>query len=165
MKKTFKLNTKTLLNLFFSLFYPHINYCNIVWACNYKSNIKKIQTLQNLTIRTIFIHLININYEDLEILNINNINILHTLIFSFKHINNFLPDSFSNFFNTKTYNYNIRNNNNLIIEKYRTNKKKVSSGVKGAKCWNQLPDNLKSIKSLKLFKTLLKKYILNSSKL
>ena len=98
-------------------------------------------------------------------MNINNINILHTLIFSFKHINNLLPNSFSNFFNTKTYNYNIRNNNNLIIEKYRTDKKKLYLRVKGAKCWNQLPDNLKSIKSLKLFKTLVKKYILNSSKL
>ena len=54
LKKTYKLNTKTLLNLYHSLFYPHINYCNTVWACNYKSNIKKIQTLQNLTIRTIF---------------------------------------------------------------------------------------------------------------
>ena len=65
----------------------------------------------------------------------------------------------------RTYNYNRRNNNNLIIEKYRTNKKKLSLRVEGAKCWNQLPDNFKSIKSLKLFKTLVKKYILNSSKL
>ena len=124
LKKTFKLNTKTLLNLYSSLFYPHINYCNTVWAFNYKSNIKQIQTPQNLTIRTIFNYPFDkhINYKDLEILNINNINILHTLIFSFKHINNLLPNSFSNFFNTKTYNYNIRNNNDLIIEKYRTKK-------------------------------------------
>ena len=167
LKKTYKLNTITLLNLYYFLFYPHINYCNIIWACNYKSNIKKIQTLQNLTIRIIFNYPFdkNINYKDLEILNINNINILHTIIFSFKHINNHLPDSFSNLFNTRTYNYNIKNNNNLIIEKYRTNKKKLSLRVKGAKCWNQLPDNLKSIKSLKLFKTFVKKYILNSSKL
>ena len=136
-------------------------------GCNYKSNIKKFQTLQNLTIRIIFNYPFDkhINYKDLEILNINNINILHTLIFSFKNINNLLPDSFSNFFITKTYNYNIRNNNNLIIEKYRTNKKKLSLRVKGAKYWNQLPDNLKSIKSFKLFKTLVKKYTLNSSKL
>ena len=158
LKKTYKLNTKTLLCLYYSLFYPHINYCNTVWACNYKSNIKKIQTLQNLTTRTIFNYPFDkhINYKDLEILNIININILHILIFSFKHINNLLSDSFSNFFNTKTYNYNIGNNNNLIIEKYRANKKKLSLKIKGAKCWNQLPDNLKSIKSLKLFKTLLK---------
>ena len=87
-------------------------------------------------------------------MNINKINILHTLIFSFKHINNLLPDSFSNFFITKTYNYNIRNNNNLIIENYKTNKNKLSSRVKGIKYWIQLPDNLKSIKSLKIFKTL-----------
>ena len=43
LKKTFKLNTKTFLNLSYSLFYPHINYCNTVWACNYKSNIKKFK--------------------------------------------------------------------------------------------------------------------------
>ena len=59
----------------------------------------------------------------------------------------------------------LMNENNLIIEKYRTNKMKLSLRVKGAKCWNQLPDNLKSKKSLKLFKTLFKKYILSSSKL
>ena len=95
LKKTYKLNTKTLLNLYYSLFYPHINYCNTVWACNYKSNIQKIQTLQNLTIRTTFNYPFDkhINYKDLEILNVNNINILHTLIFSFKHINNLLPIS------------------------------------------------------------------------
>ena len=44
LKKTYKLNTKTLLNLYHSLFYPHINYCNTVWACNYKSNIKNSKT-------------------------------------------------------------------------------------------------------------------------
>ena len=54
LRKTYKLNNKTHLNFYCSLFYPHINYGNTVWACNYKSNIQKIQTLQNLTIRTIF---------------------------------------------------------------------------------------------------------------
>ena len=43
LKRIYKLNTKTLLNFYFSLFYPHINYCNTVWACNYKSNIKKFK--------------------------------------------------------------------------------------------------------------------------
>ena len=42
-KKTYKLNTKTLLNLYFSLFYQHINYWNTIWACNYKSNRKKFK--------------------------------------------------------------------------------------------------------------------------
>ena len=95
LKKTYKLNTKTHLNFYCSLFYPHINYGNTVWACNYKSNIQKIQTLQNLTIRTIFNYPFDkhINYKDLEIWNIYNINILHTLIFSFKHINSLLPNS------------------------------------------------------------------------
>ena len=79
LKKTFKLNTKILLTLYFSLFYPNINYSNTVWACNYKSNIQKIQTLQNLTIRTIFNYPFDkhINYKDLEILNINNKYITH----------------------------------------------------------------------------------------
>ena len=43
LKKTYKLNTKTLLNLYFSFFYPHINYWNAIWACTYKSNINKFK--------------------------------------------------------------------------------------------------------------------------
>ena len=70
----------------------------------------------------------------------------------------------SNFFNPRTYDYKVRKNK-LIVEKYRTNKKKLSLKVKFAKCWNQLPDNVKSIKPFKLFKTLVKNYILNNSKL
>ena len=72
MEKTYKLNIHTLLKYYNTLFYSQINYFNSVWTNNYKSNIKKVQTIQNLSIRTIYNYPYDkhINYNKLKLLDI-----------------------------------------------------------------------------------------------
>ena len=52
-KSSFYLSTKTLRTLYFSLVYPHLFYCNLVWASSYRTNLICLQILQKRVIRTI----------------------------------------------------------------------------------------------------------------
>ena len=40
-----------LLTLYYSLIYPHLSYCNIVWGSTFTTTLKKILTLQNRFVR------------------------------------------------------------------------------------------------------------------
>lgn len=47
------LNRECLLTLYFSLIYPHLTYCNIVWASKYDSYLHSIYILQKRFVRTV----------------------------------------------------------------------------------------------------------------
>ena len=119
LKHTYKINSNTLLNYSNALFYSQINYCNSIWASNYKTNVKKIQTLQNLTRRTIYNYSYDkrIKYNELKLLDIKKINTLHILIYMYKYKNNLLPSSFDNLIKSKTYKYNFRHKKSFDIGK------------------------------------------------
>src|SRR6218665_2501554 len=42
-----------LLTLYYSLIYPYIAYCNIIWASNYKSRLYRLKILQKRSVRII----------------------------------------------------------------------------------------------------------------
>ena len=52
-KSNFYLSTKSLRTLYFSLVYPYVFYCNLVWASTYKSNLVRLEILQKREVRTI----------------------------------------------------------------------------------------------------------------
>ena len=41
------------LNLYYSLVHPYLSYCNMVWASNYASRLKRLVLLQNKAVRII----------------------------------------------------------------------------------------------------------------
>ena len=45
------LKTSTLLTLYYSLIYPHISYCNLIWASTYPSYLQPIHRLQKSFVR------------------------------------------------------------------------------------------------------------------
>ena len=48
-------NTKVALLLYFSLVYPYITYCNIIWASTYNTHLHQLNVLQKRIIRIIFL--------------------------------------------------------------------------------------------------------------
>ena len=131
-------------------------FCNI-------SSIKIIENLQKRMLRIVY-KKENSNLD--ELLKLNNtptfhqkhLQILMTEIF--KSINNFSAGLTSNLFNLKSTSYNLRNKNSLCLPKtnsiiYGTN----SIIFKGSIIWNKMPNELKEIKSLSLFKTKIRKWI------
>ena len=51
-KSRFYLSRKSLLSLYYTLVYPYLNYCNIVWTSNYPSNLNRLFLLQKRIVRT-----------------------------------------------------------------------------------------------------------------
>ena len=46
---------KTALLLYFAFIYPYLTYCNIVWASTYHSYLDRLNVLQKLIIRIVFL--------------------------------------------------------------------------------------------------------------
>ena len=49
----FNLSPSTKLSLYYSLIYPYLNYCNIVWSTTYVTNLRRILILQKRIVRVL----------------------------------------------------------------------------------------------------------------
>lgn len=80
--------------------------------------------------------------------------IKHRLIFVFKTLNCNGQQFFSNYFTQSSHVHNTRRNSlDLVLPKVNTESAKKGSFYLGAKDFNELPKEVKEIKSLLLFKT------------
>ena len=50
-KSSFYLLKSSLLTLYYSMVYPYLQYCNIVWAATYSSNLSRLVILQKRVVR------------------------------------------------------------------------------------------------------------------
>ena len=101
-KSSFYLNKISLCNLYYSLVYPYLHYCAIVWRSTYQSNLKRLINLQKRVIgivsrssfdahaNSIFISLRILKFEDIIKLQIGKVMYLYK--------NGLLPDSFNDMF-------------------------------------------------------------------
>ena len=166
----FKLPTKTLVALYYSLVYPHLNYCNIMWGCASPTVLQELLLLQKRAIRIInkssyLSHTAPI-FKDLAILKLPDINCYSTVQFIYKCKHNYLPIVCKQFL---TYNdllsystYNLQTVNEYIIPFSRTNMRAKCMDVRGPKQWSSLPDVVRNAESLSIFKTTFFSFIFNN---
>ena len=155
--------------LYFTLIYPYLSYCNIVWACAYKSHLDKLYTLQKRAVRFVA----NIPYRSHtkssfflhKLFNIGQIRELQIGIFIFRYFHNLLPSIFHGFFhlNTNIHYHSSRNVGSLYIPFARTNTRLSSIKFSGPRCWNYIPLEIRTIPYLIGFKRELSIYILRKS--
>lgn len=96
------LTKERIKTLYYTLVYPYIHYCNIIWANNFPSSLSRIVTLQKRAVRTIA----KIQYRDsivdafkeLKILKVREITELEISLFMFKFYNNQLPENMTYLF-------------------------------------------------------------------
>lgn len=160
---------RCLISLYYTLIYPFLSYCNIVWASTYKTNLKHIFTLQKRLVRiSTFSEPLTSSaplFRKLEILNIYDINALQISLFVFQHRMNLLPSSFHNLFlsNNQVHSYPTRTSSDLHTVYFRTTQGQFTVRYQGPLLWNKLPNHLKNCTSLSLFKKGLKKHLLSIS--
>jgi hypothetical protein len=138
------LSTKTKLSLYYTLVYPYLTYCNIVWSSNYKTNLKRIYLLQKRIVRA----LTNSDFRthtaplftQLKILDIYKINAFHVAKFMLSYHHRLLPPSFHNLFITshQVHSYNTRSSNSYRSHLCKTNTKQFTILFQGPKIWNSL---------------------------
>ena len=151
-------NKITLKNVYFTMIYPYFTYCNIVWGSNYASTLKCLHKVQKKIIRLMTFS----RYQDsttalfkqLKILDIFQLNTFLTSLFMYSQRADMLPNTFKNYFvqNKQFHQYNTRSSAKLHIRYTRTNYGKFSLKARGAKLWNNLPDEVKDAKSYFSFK-------------
>ena len=89
----------TLKTLYNSLFLPYINYCNLIWASTYASNLEPLYLLQKKAIRIITFSLPQTRskplFSKLNTPSLHSLYKFHVSCFVFSHFNCLLPTSFS----------------------------------------------------------------------
>ena len=149
--------TNTRLTLYYSLIYPYIAYCNMIWASNYTHRLQRIILLQKRILRIIAGSSWNAHADPLfkhyRILKLTQIKQKQLNEFMHRCIFNTLPTNFSNLFtfSSDLHSYNIRNPSLVRTIFARTNSRRFSIRVAGPAAWNALPKDLQSIPNLNLF--------------
>ena len=151
--------------LYYAYAHPHILYGISLWGNASKAELNHIQVMQNKLIRKIWGYkTISTNeiYNNLKILNINNLFQFSLACIMFTAINNIAPYEICNIVQTNNQGF-ITNHPSIIRKPQRT----LASTCKsfdwiGAEIFNNLPDSVKQATNLKNFKKLLIDYFINN---
>lgn len=148
------LNTKSKLVAFHCFIRSYFNYSPLVWLGHQAGQVKKIEKLQKRALQLVFDD--NLDYEELlRRGNVSSIAIQQEkalLKEVFKSVNKQNPEYMNTLFNLRESNYNLRGENILVMPTIRTTKYGGASfSYRGAKLWNELPNELRLTTSLASF--------------
>ena len=161
------LDTKLLLTLYKALILPHLDYCDIVWDSCSKKYKSKLQILQNRALRMIFRRDRNTPTTELHrmggLRSLQERRKFHMGIFMFRATNNTLPTYISDKFISanRVHEHATRSasTRSLHIPYARTNYGKNSISFRGAAEWNSIPNTIRTLPSLSLFKRHYQSYL------
>ena len=162
----YKLPANILTNLYYTLVYPYLAYCNFVWASNYSSSLTRLIILQKRAIRLITKSPYKCHTAQLFLLNgiltIDQIRIFQTGEFMFRYRHGLLPQTFANYFNTGStiHSYSTRTASNYRPIFAHTNTRKFSIKTAGPAVWNNLSIDIRDAPNLLLFKKRLRAHLL-----
>ena len=161
-----------LICLYNSLFSPFLQYGILVWGLTYETYIKPVFLLQKRVIRAISFQ----NYaapsspifSDLKILKLHDLFQLKLLSFVYECVNKISPTNFHTFFDTlaSVHQYGTRQatkNDIFLIQKNTLQYGLRSVRYCGAKCWNDIPVDIKRSPSVKSFRLKLKAFLFEKS--
>ena len=146
------LDRKTLLLVINSFVFSKLQYCSTVWSNTSNSNIDKLQKVQNFAGRIIlglrkYDH-ISDGLRSLKWLPIREKLILNDATMMHKCINKLVPDYLADMFRLRSqiHSRQTRSSGALDIPLCRLSTGQRSFAFRGAKLWNCLNDNIKSLK-------------------
>jgi len=149
-----------LINAFFD---SQFNYSPLIWMCHTKELNEKINRVHERCLRLMYNDK-HSSFEELLIRDgaatIHHRNIRSLAIEMFKVAKGVAPKILSDLFKVNNNNYNLRNQSYFQIPNVRT----VYNGTEsisflGPKIWNIVPEELRDLESLELFKTRIKKWV------
>ncbi len=160
-----KQNLKT---LYLTLIQPHLNYGISFWGGTHESHINKLVTQQKKIIRMITNSKYNDHtdplFEGLKLLKLKEIHKLNAAKLMYKVCKCDLPEPLIKLYglNATLHTHNTRQIYNPHVRYRRTQLAARQINHLGPKVWQQLPNNLKTIKNIKLFTKHYKKYLLEN---
>lgn len=155
------------LTLYYTLIYPYLTYCNIIWASTYKSNLQRLTILQKRVIR----YVANVPYNshthqlflEFKLLKIEQIRTVQIGEFMFRYEHNLLPVAYRQmFFRASDFHSYSTRSSNLYRQPFaHTNTRLFSIRYTGANIWNSIPSAISQLHGLHIFKKRLRCYIIN----
>jgi len=157
--------TRNMLTLYYSFFYPYLDYGLMLWGGASKTALNKIFVMQKKAIRIIT----NASYNEhttplfskLHVLKLADIYELQLAKFIFGLYHNTVPRPLCSFFtvNRDLHEYNTRNCDNPIVKLHKTNVAARSIFTQSYKIWYHMDSDLKCSNSLSSFSSKYKRCI------
>ena len=162
-RKTFP--QKTLIQLYFSLIYPYLTYCVIIWGNSPHTTLWPVLRLQKIALRLIS----NLRRwqsslpfcKQHTILRLPEIYIHSASMFMFKFKNSLLPQPFDDFFleNRNYHRYPTRTASNIRLPLVKTQIADKFIIKSGAQIWNTISNEIDTAQKIGPFKRILKLYL------
>ena len=158
-----------LRKLYYALVHPHILYGIEIYANTSDSLLDKLYKLNNKILRILQFgkketHVCDM-YNVYNTLQIPHLRELQLLLFMHKYFyhRTSLPSVFHSYFmdNEEVHEHNTRQKKDLHIALVNSSFGQKCTAYCGSKMWNRLPDDIKAISSLTVFKIKVKKYLAN----
>ena len=157
------LSSKTKLLLYYTLIYPYLNYCNLVWSSTFTSHLNRLFLLQKRIVRILtnsdFLAHTAPLFQRLKILDIYKINLFFTGKFMYLYHKQLLSPTFLRLFikGNEIHNYNTRYAKFYRTYSCKTTNKQHTILFNGPKLWNSLPESVKQAETLDSFRIGMKK--------
>ena len=150
-------STPTLISLYYSLIYPYLIYCNLIWGSTFETHLRSLIILQKRANRVInkvhYLEHTSPLFFSNKILKLLDIVKYRQAVYMYKN-----PSTHE----TPSHSYSTRNRGNLIIPFQRLTISQHSLAFCAPNTWNNLPDYLKNSPNLNIFKRELKEYFITS---
>lgn len=164
-------DTTTLTSIYYAHVHSHLSYMSPIWGQSATENLlNTIQVVQNNAIRSIFrreYYASGLSTNQIKtkfnILNVRQISKYETAILAYKIDKKLIKTNIETIQMSSRHNYNTRNSNQLYQQNFRTKAGKYLISRLIAVEFNMLPTDLRSLPSLKQFKSKLKKFFLSNS--
>ena len=149
--------------LYYTLFFPYINYCSETWGNTYKTNLNKLVVLQKKALRNICkANRLEQNslLIELNILKLYDLIEFKTVVIVFKARHKILPIKVQNNFTFNTdqfYNTRSRQKVDFVPLRARTMLKSMCVSLRGVRLWNNVSCEFINCSSIQIFKNKNKK--------
>ena len=150
--------------LYYSLIYPYLTYCCIIWGGAAATLLRKLEVLQNRAVRLVtrspYRCSANPLYKQLNLLKTVDIHLLQTAVFMYKYKNGLLPISCMTYCTVNLHRvHDTRINNYYIFKQFRTTIRERSISIFGPKVWCSLPAGAQESESVEIFKHYVRRYL------
>ena len=161
------LDSKTLVFLMNAFIFSRLYYCSTVWSNTTKENIKKLHLIQNFACRIVlglkkYDHIAE-GLKYLNWLNVNDRLLVNDLLMVHKCIHDLIPSYLTGKFTQRSnvHGRNTRGSGELDLPFCRLKTGQRSFAFRGAKLYNNLPNEIKQTSDVKTFKAKVCNYLLN----